>query len=141
VPSATSTVAEQPTTPPPPTATQPRFPFYYVEGSRVEDVQCSQPYLRGWVRDAAGEPLNGVTVEWRYWNRIEYAISGDDTLLWQAGEFKFTYIVDDLNRETDFVLQVVKSADNPVPLSEPLVIHYVNCGTTGQITNIVFKQR
>jgi hypothetical protein len=39
------------------------------------------------------------------------------------------------------VLQVVESADNPVGLSEPLVIHYAGCGTMGQITNIVFKQR
>jgi hypothetical protein len=137
--SATFTVAEQPTTAPPPTASQPRFPFHYVEGSRVEDPQCNQPYLRGWVQDAAGEPMNGVTVEWQYWNKIDHAISGDPSLYWQLGEFKFTYYAENANLEADFVLQVVESADNPIPLSEPLLIHYVNCGIMGQITNIVFK--
>ena len=139
-PSATGTVEEQATVPSSPTPTESDFPFYYVEGSRVEDVQCSSyPYLRGWVRDADGAPLDGVTVEWRYWNNIEHAISGDDRLLWQPGEFKFTYYADDPSVETDFVLQVVESSDNPVPFSEPLVIRYVNCDATGQITNIVFR--
>ena len=102
-------------------------------------MQCTQPYLQGWVKDAAGAPLNGVTVRWQYWNKSEYAISGDESLYWQPGEFKFTYYPDDPGLETDFVLQVVESADNPVPLSEPLQIHYAGCDTMGQITNIVFK--
>jgi hypothetical protein len=139
VPSGTFTATEQPTTASPPTATQPRFPFRYVEGSRVEELQCGHPYLQGWVRDAEGAPLNGITIRWQYWNNTEYAISGDPQLVWQPGEFKFTYYAENPNLEADFVLQVVESADNPVPLSEPLQIHYVNCGTMGQITNIVFK--
>ncbi|HJX37907.1 MAG TPA: hypothetical protein VJ714_04875 [Anaerolineae bacterium] len=137
--SLTATPEQQPTSPASPTPAQGAFSFYYVEGSRVEELQCAQPYLRGWVQDAAGEPMNGVTVEWRYWNKIDHAISGDPALYWQLGEFKFTYIVDDPNLETDFVLQVVESADNPVPLSEPLLIHYAGCATMGQITNVVFK--
>ena len=104
----------------------------------MEDPQCTQPYLNGWVRDAEGVPLNGITVQWRNWNNIEYALSGDRQFLGQDGEFKFTYYGDP-HRETDFVLQVVQSADNPVPLSEPLLIRYVDCGIMGQITNIVFK--
>lgn len=140
VPAATFIVTEQPTTAPPPTATQPRFPFYYVEGSRVEELQCTQPYLQGWVKDAAGAALNGVTVRWQYWNNSEYAISGDPQFVWQPGEFKFTYYAQNPGLETDFVLQVVESADNPVPLSEPLQIHYAGCNTMGQITNIVFKR-
>jgi len=139
-PSATFTVTELPTTAPPPTATQPRFPFHYVEGSRVEELQCTQPYLQGWVKDAGGAPLNGVTIRWQYWNNAEYVISGDPQLVWQPGEFKFTYYAENPGLETDFVLQVVESADNPVPLSEPLQIHYAGCATMGQITNIVFKQ-
>jgi hypothetical protein len=85
--------------------------------------------------------LNGVTVQWQYWNNTEHAISGDPQFVWQPGEFKFTYYAKNPNTETDFVLQVVESADNPTPLSEPLNIHYAGCATMGQITNIVFKQR
>jgi hypothetical protein len=110
-----------------------------VEGSRVEELQCTQPYLQGWVKDAGGAPLNGITIRWQYWNNTEYAISGDPQLVWQPGEFKFTYYADNPGLETDFVLQVVESADNPVPLSEPRQLHYAGCDTMGQITNIVFK--
>jgi hypothetical protein len=124
--------------PPPPTPT-PQFAFFYVEGSRVEELQCAHPYLQGWVRDADGNPLNGVTVQWQYWNNTEHATSGDPELVWQSGEFKFTYYAQDPSVETDFVLQVVESADDPVPLSEPLLIHYAGCATMGQITNVVFK--
>lgn len=126
--------------PPSPTPTSGRFPFYYVKGTKMENVQCFQPYLQGWVRDATGAPLDGVTVRWQYWNNTDFAISGDPQQLWQPGEFKFTYIVHDPRRETDFVLQIVQSEGNPVPLSEPLVIRYAGCGATGQITNIVFKR-
>ena len=138
-PSATATPAEQPPPPPPPTPA-PRFPFFYVEGSRQEEEQCVQPYLQGWVVDSYGVPLNGVTVRWQYWDRTEYAVSGDPQLYWQKGQFKFTYYGRP-HRETDFVLQVVESEANPVPLSEPLKIHYAGCSTMGQITNIVFKRR
>jgi hypothetical protein len=136
--SATATPSQQPPPPPPPTPT-PEFAFFYVEGSRVEELQCAHPYLQGWVRDADGNPLNGVTIQWQYWNNTEHAISGDPELVWQPGEFKFTYYAQDPSLETDFVLQVVESADDPVPLSEPLLIHYAGCATMGQITNIVFK--
>ncbi len=137
VPSPTQSAALAPS----PTPTSGRFPFYYVKGSRIENLQCVQPYLQGWVLDAAGAPLSGVTVRWQYWNNTDFAISGDPQKLWQPGEFKFTYIVHDPHRETDFVLQIVQSEGNPVPLSEPLVILYAGCGATGQITNIVFKRR
>jgi hypothetical protein len=140
-PSATATTEEQATATSSPTPTESGLPFHYVEGSRIEDLQCTQPYLQGWVKDAEGAPLDGVTIRWQYWNNSEYAVSGDPLLVWQPGEFKFTYYAENPNLETDFVLQVVESEDNPVPFSEALVIHYVNCGTTGQITNIVFRRR
>jgi hypothetical protein len=139
--SATATPEEKATVPAQPTSTSSPFAFHYVDGSRVEELQCTQPYLQGWVRDATGAPLNGVTISWQYWNNTEYAVSGDPQFVWQPGEFKFTYYAQNPHTETDFVLQVVESADNPVGLSEPLVIHYAGCGTMGQITNIVFKQR
>ena len=106
----------------------------------MEELQCTQPYLQGWVRDASGAPLNGVTVRWRYLDRTEDVISGDVQFLWRDGEFKFTYFGAP-RRETEFVLQVMEGQGNPTPLSEPLVIRYAGCATTGQITNIVFKQR
>lgn len=105
----------------------------------MEELQCGHPYLQGWVKDTGGSGLDGVTVRWQHWNNAEYAVSGDPRLLWQPGEFKFTYYADNPSLATDFVLQVVKSADNPLPLSAPLQIHYAGCSTMGQITNIVFR--
>lgn len=126
---------------PSPTATSDGFPFYYVEGSRVEELQCAHPYLQGWVKDASGAPLDGVVVRWQYWNNTEYATSGDLNYLWQSGEFKFTYYAEDPGLETEFVLQIVDSTEDHLPLSEPLLIHFSGCHEMGQITNIVFKQR
>ena len=142
-PAPTETVApgQQRTASPEATPTESGFPFNYLEGSRVEELQCGHPYLQGWARDAQGAPLDGITIRWQYWNNTEYAISGDPQFVWQPGEFKFTYYAENPGLETDFVLQVVESADNPTPLSEPLQIHYAGCDTMGQITNIVFKQQ
>ncbi len=143
VPSVTTTAGtpvHTPTRAPSPTPT-PRFPFYYVEGSRVGELQCAHPYLQGWVRDSSGAPLDGVIVRWQYWNNSEFAMSGDPQYIWQPGEFKFTYYARDPHIETDFVLQIVESEGNPLPLSEPLMMHYAGCATMGQITNIVFKRR
>jgi hypothetical protein len=140
-PTETVTPGQQPTATPEATPTQSAFSFYYVEGSRVEEEQCFQPYLQGWVKDASGGAVDGVTLRWQYWNNAEYAISGDPRFVWQPGEFKFTYYAENPGLETEFVLQVVERADNPAPLSEPLLIHYAGCDTMGQITNIVFKQR
>lgn len=142
VPSVTTTAGtpvHTPTRAPSPTPTS-GLPFYYVEGSRLEEVNCFSQYLAGWVRDANGAPLNGVVVRWQYWNNTEFATSGDPQQLWQPGEWKFTYY-GDRRTETEFVLQIVENEQNPQPLSERLEIHYAGCGLTGQITNIVFKRR
>jgi hypothetical protein len=139
MPSTTTTPAQRPTIAPSPTPTS-RFPFYYVEGSMDPEEQCFSPYLQGFVKDAAGAPLDGVVIRWQYWNNTEFAISGDPQKVWQSGEFKFTYYAEDPTVETEFVLQIVTSAENPENLSEPLVIHYTSCFETGQVTNIVFKR-
>ena len=123
---------------PTPTATQPRFPFHYVEGSRLEQENCDSQYLKGLVVDASGIPLDGVTIRYERWGESEFYVSGSDPT-GPRGHWTFDYRPDNRNMPTDFVLQIVESADNPVPLSEPLVIHYAGCGATGQITNIVFK--
>jgi hypothetical protein len=140
-PSATVIPGQSPAPPPSPTPTSGGFPFYYVEGSRLEEENCFSQYLQGWVKDASGAPLDGVVVRWQYWNNTEYATSGDPNYLWQSGEFKFTYYAEDPGRETDFVLQIVDSTGDHLPLSEPLLIHFSGCHEMGQITNIVFKQR
>ena len=79
------TPPQSPTAPPSPTVppalpsptTAPSFPFYYLEGSRIEEEQCFHPYLKGWVQDSTGAPLDAITVRWRYWDRTDFAISGD----------------------------------------------------------------
>lgn len=126
---------------PSPSPTSDGFPFYYVEGSRVEEPNCDSQYLTGLVVNASGAPLDDVVVRWQYWNNTEFATSGDPNYLWQSGEFKFTYFPHDPGLETDFVLQIVDVTEDRLPLSQPLLIHFSGCHEMGQITNIVFKQR
>jgi hypothetical protein len=143
IPSPSASVATAPAPRPtiaPSRTPTPRFPFYYVEGSMVPAENCFSQYLQGWIKDGNGTALNGITVRWEYWNKTEFAISADPRKVWQPGEWKFTYYAEDPSIETDFVLEVVESEQNPIPLSQPLVIHYGGCFESGQITNIVFKQ-
>jgi len=140
VPSIATTPTQRPTLAPSPTPTS-RFPFYYVEGSRIEEENCFSQYLQGWVQDASGAPVNGITVRYHYWNNIDVAISGDPQKVWRPGEFKFDYMPENPHVETDFVFEIVSTAEHPEPQSEPLVMHYAGCGQAGQITNIVFRQR
>ena len=135
----TATPSEQPPPPPSPTPT-PRFAFSYVEGSRVELPNCVSQYLNGSVVDGSDVPLDGVTVRYERWGVSEFYVSGSDSTA-PRGYWTFDYMPQNRNMATDFVLQVVASASDPTPLSEPLVIHYAGCDTMGQITNIVFKQR
>ena len=138
--SETVTPEQQPTTPPPPTSTPPRFPFFYVEGSRQEQENCVSQYLKGLVVDANGVGVDGVTIRYERWGVSEFYVSGSDPTA-PRGHWTFDYMPDNKRMATDFILQVVDSAGNPAPLSERLVIHYSGCGAMGQITNIVFKQR
>jgi hypothetical protein len=110
-----------------------------VEGSRVEQENCVSMYLNGSVVDASGVPLDGFTIRYERWGESQFYVSGSDPTS-ARGYWTFDYMPANRNMATDFVLQVVESADNPVPLSEPLQIHYAGCNTMGQITNIVFKQ-
>lgn len=143
-PTATSTLVRSPAPPASPSP-RPGLPFHYVEGTRDEEENCVRQYLQGWVYDANGASLNGVTVRWDRWGESFFEITGDPQKAWRPGEWKFTYGYGqasfDPHVATEFVLQIVQSAGNPTPLSEPLTIHYAGCGTTGQITNIVFKRR
>ena len=136
--SATATPSVQPP-PPSPTPTPP-FAFFYVEGSMLEQPNCVSQYLKGSVVDPNDVPLDGVTIRYERWGVSEFYMSGSDST-GPRGYWTFDYMPQNRNMATDFVLQVVQRVDDPVPLSEPLVIHYAGCGTTGQITNIVFKQR
>ncbi len=138
-PSITGTATERATIAPSATPT-PRFAFYYREGSMVAENNCSAQYLQGWVRDAGGASVNGVTIRWERWGVDEFYVSGSDATA-PRGEWKFTYMPGNPGLETDFVLQIVESEENPEPRSKPLVIHYAGCHETGQITNIVFKRQ
>jgi hypothetical protein len=138
-PSVSASPEQQATRAPTPTPT-PRFPFFYVQGSRVEQENCVSQYLKGLVVDAHDVGLNGVTVRYERWGVSEFYLTGSDPTAPQ-GHWTFDYRPGNRNMATDFILEVVESEANPAPLSEPLVIHYAGCSATGQITNIVFKQR
>jgi hypothetical protein len=142
----TPTTASPTTEPAPPStpvqspAPPPGLPFYYVEGSRVEQDNCFSMYLKGLVVDANDVPRDGVTIRWERWQVSEFYVSGSDPTA-PRGQWTFDYMPGNRHMPTEFVLQVVESEGNPKPLSDPLVIHYAGCSTNGQITHIVFKRR
>jgi hypothetical protein len=138
-PKPTSTLVQSPAPPASPTP-PPGLPFYYVEGSRVEQDNCFSMYLKGLVVDANNVPLNGVTIRWERWQVSEFYVSGSDPTA-PRGQWTFDYMPGNRHMPTDFVLQAVEGEGNPRPLSDPLVIHYAGCSINGQITHIVFKRR
>ncbi|NIN67795.1 MAG: hypothetical protein GTO63_24435 [Anaerolineae bacterium] len=138
-PTPSSTLVQSPAPPASPTP-RPGLPFYYVEGSRIEQDNCFSMYLKGLVIDANDVPLDGVTIRWERWQVSEFYVSGSDPTA-PRGQWTFDYMPGDRHMPTDFVLQVVESEGNLKPLSDPLVIHYAGCSINGQITRIVFKRR
>ena len=144
-PTAT-TRPQQPTatpTPRPPTATpEPSHPYYF-EGSMTEEENgCSNMGVQGWVHDASGNPVTGaVTVKWQWEGGTEYWVTGNP--LEQPGIFKFSIVQGPAyHGSKTFVLQIVESEADPVPLSEPLSFPVQDCADGPELfKNIIFRHR
>jgi hypothetical protein len=131
-PTATATVVR-----PNPTAT-PQWPFRYLQGSMDTRPNCGSVYLEGEITDSAGAPMDGVTVRLRWWDNVEYELSGLAGGH-SPGKWGFSPLAPDQNRSYQvFLLDVVESRAHPVPLSEELQVEMVDCSQAGQFTEITF---
>ncbi len=132
--------------PPAPTPTQarpsptpaPRWDFTYLEGSMETEANCGSIYLEGEIRNSAGVPMDGITVRLRWWDNVEYELSGLAGGH-SSGKWGFSPLSPDQNRAyQSFFLDIVESRANPVPLSQELPVEMVDCSQAGQFTNIIF---
>lgn len=122
---------------PNPTPT-PGWQYRYLEGSMQTHSNCGSVYLEGEIRNSAGAPLDGVTVRLRWWDNVEYELSGLAGGH-SPGKWGFSPLSPDQNRAYQpFILDVVESRYNPVPLSEELHVEMVDCSQAGQFTEITF---
>lgn len=116
----------------------PKWDFAYLEGSMETRPNCGSVYLEGEIRNSAGVPMDGITVRLRWWDHVEYELSGLAGGH-SSGKWGFSPLSPDQNRAyQSFFLDIVESSSNPVPLSLELPVEMVNCSQAGQFTNIIF---
>jgi len=102
------------------------------------EPNCGSVYLEGLVTTRDGAPLDGLTIRLRWWDNVQYELSGLAGGH-SSGKWGFSPLSPDQNRRYQpFVLDIVESQASPVPLSEELHIDMVNCSQAGQFTNITF---
>lgn len=110
----------------------------YLENSVATQPNCGSVYLEGKIIGIGGEPVDGRTVRLRWWDNVDYELSGS-LGGHSPGKWGFSPLSPDQNlRYQSFFLDVVESQANPVPLSEELHIEMVDCSKAGQFTNITF---
>lgn len=132
----------QPTpVPPPAQPTQPpapQFPYSYVQGSMQSAPNCGTVYIEGKVVDAAGNGINGVTVELEFFGNKVYRVTGEGK---NTGEFGYTPLAPENYRTAvPFNLRIVQSEGNPSVQSDTVFIDFRNCDNAGQFTNITFRR-
>jgi hypothetical protein len=99
---------------------------------------CGSVYLEGRFVDRAGDPVDGVTVRLRWWENIDHDLSGLAGGH-SPGKWGFSPLSPDQNwHYQPFILDVVESQANSVPLSAELQIDMVDCRQAGQFTDITF---
>lgn len=130
------TPTPRPTPTPVPTPT-PAFDFYPTSINQAPN--CGTVYMEGYIRDAAGNPINGV------WYQL--------TLYWLDESGNANYVLTDrkqsggrapglwgfaplnpanYHKPFRFVVQIIESPDNPRPLSPAVVIDHRDCNQAGQ---------
>jgi hypothetical protein len=123
----------------PPSATSgPTWAFVYLENSIRTNANCGSVYLEGEITNRDGDPLDGITVRLRWWDNVEYELSGTAGGH-SSGKWGFSPLSQDQNRAYQpFILDVVESQANPIPLSEELAVEMIDCSQAGQFTEITF---
>lgn len=139
IPTPPPTPTPRPTQPPAPTPTpKPQFPYSYVQGSMASAPNCGTVYMEGKVVDAAGNPINGVTIELEFFGNRDYRVTGVGK---PAGAWGFSPLARDMYQTAvPFNIRVVESQANPTPLSDVLFIDFRDCNQAGQFTNITFRK-
>jgi LysM repeat protein len=146
-PSATEVPTQQPTGPTPvPSAPTPRPPsptqepsqtFRYVQGSMQQYPNCGTVYLKGKVTGVGGEPVSGKTVRLRFAGQTVYRVSGEGQ---DPGEWSFAPLSgENYHKPFTFLIDIVKSANEPAPQSDVLEIGFTACDTAGQFDSIRFE--
>jgi hypothetical protein len=149
-PTRTPTRTRPPFTPTPrPTATPtpsptPAFDFYPQPMSTAPN--CGVVYMEGYIRDAAGNPIDGVWYRLRMFypsgggyeqvclspgdgNCEDYKQSGGRA----PGMWGFAPLSsDNFHKPFRFIIEIVESPSNPRPLSPPVIIDHQDCNQIGQ---------
>lgn len=122
---------------PPPTPT-PIWEFVYLENTMVSEPNCGSVYLEGEITGVGGESVDGITVRLRWWDNVEYELSGTAGGH-SPGKWGFSPLELVQNRRYQpFIIDIVESQANPVPRSDELQVEMVDCSQAGQFTNIIF---
>ncbi len=136
-------------TPPPPSTTTTSVPpatltpqsdwdFVFVEGSVIEQPNCGTVYLHGKITGAGGEAVDGKTVRLRWWENGSYDISGPPGGH-APGEWGFSPLSQEqFHFYQLFIIDIVQSEANPVPISNEAHIEMDDCEIAGQFTDITF---
>ena len=128
----TSTPTPATTFTPTPT-TAPTYEFMYEEGSMQTAPNCGTVYFKINAVGAGGEPVNGVTVRLEWVDFTDHKITGPD------GEAGFSPLGPESYHSTiDFHIQLVQSPSDSTPRSNEKIVHFTDCATAGQFTNIRF---
>lgn len=132
-PTSTST----PTPTPSPTA-EGDWDFIYVEGSVIAQPNCGSVYLHGKITGVGGEPVDGRTVRLRWWDNVALNLSGSPGGN-NPGAWGFSPLSQEqVHSYQPFIIDIVASEANPVPVSNEARIELTDCGTAGQFTDITF---
>lgn len=134
-----TTPAAEPTSTPPPTATptvEGAWDFSYVEGSVIAQPNCGSVYLHGKITGVGGEPVDGRTVRLRWWDRVAFNLSGSPN---NPGAWGFSPLSQEqFQSYQPFIIDIVESQANPVPISNEARIEFTEACTAGQFTDITF---
>jgi hypothetical protein len=132
-PTPTSTPAATSTSTP-----ESKWDFVFVEGSVITAPNCGAVYLQGKITGVGGEAVDGKTVRLRWWDNVDFDISGP--LGGNApGAWGFAPLApEQFKSHQPFVIDIVESEANPVPISNAAHIDFTDCDIAGQFTNITF---
>ena len=99
---------------------------------------CGTVYFKGQIKGMGGEGVNGKTVRLRFADQPPvYRTTGEGT---GPGEWGFSPLAPNMyHAPFTFLIDIVESPGNPVPVSDTVDIAFTSCDKGGQFENIVFE--
>jgi hypothetical protein len=105
----------------------------------IAQPNCGSVYLHGKITGVGGEPVDGRTVRLRWWDNVAVDLSGapggNDPGAWGFSPLS----QDQFEFYQPFIIDIVVSETNPVPISNEAHIEFTHCSIAGQFTNITFS--